>query len=109
MRIIFLTLFKGDKEMIRNIPSKFPKGCSLVVFKKYSHCHGGLCDQRFAAIPVRKWIDGDKLDYPFMAMKKIERISFFDSNSDYVFILPEGSFVFKEGVWKTCKKIEYDY
>jgi hypothetical protein len=90
-----------------DFPQNTPEGTALVVLERCSHNHGHPYDWQYIAVPPGEALTCGRKDYG--VVKQSRKISFNDSNSEYTFVLPSGSFRYVDGEWKPATRVEYYY
>ena len=105
------TGFRIPQHIFADMPKDLPNNCVRICLERCSHNSYGYgrsaYDWRFVAVPK-----GGTIISPHDGKLKIVKskvVSFTDSNSDYSYLLPEGSFVWDGSVWKPANKVDYDY
>lgn len=91
----------------KNLPRNVPEDCACVCFKRGSHNDGHTYEWRYVAVPKGRYIRYPSGERPRIV--KDGSISFLDSNSDYYYGLPPGSFEWISGSWVPVRRVSYSY
>ena len=89
-----------------HFPQDVPAGTVLVVLETISHSTGDAYKWRCVAVPPDTKLTCEGTEYEVGSGRVV---SFVDSNSEYTFGLPKGSFLCTRKGWQPATEVRYHY